>query len=276
MEHVVLESHRVRPRVALDTLSQGMGMDRGQLVYYLPELEAYPNGNVEVQALDDGNYHVMGDLAAVEEPVQYFEPVQMQFYSDRADALRHVVPLDNPRVMEMPKRINVKLIRQQEAEEPVYLVRDMYQAESAGLPADQVPAGVVRAVIKRPPTQDEMMATYDSYQNRIAYAPEPRSHEQGTLVAVDRLGSYQPHYVAHAGQHNEMGHYMVDYPELHGYRPAHLRQMSHALQARNPLYLRNAPMAKVGRRVGMEEVLRIVLWVAVGILVGVLLGIYFT
>jgi hypothetical protein len=272
MQNVILESRHVQPRVVLDDLSTRMGMERSHLVTYLPELEAYPHGNIDMHVLEDGNYHIEGDLATAEDPAIYYSPAQVQFYNDRGSALENVVEMNAPRVVEMPKKINVMLVREQQQEEPVYLVRDMYQAQSAGMPAEQVPGGVVRAVIKRPPTEAEMMATYDSYQNKIQ---NPRD-EQEMLVRLDQMGTYQPHYVAHTGQHAQMGQQLVASPELHGYQPAHFRQMSHALQARNPLYLRNAPLAKSHRSMRMEDVLKIVLWVAVGILVGVLLGIYFT
>jgi hypothetical protein len=272
MQNVVLESHHVQPRVVLDDLSTRMGMERSHLVSYLPELEAYPHGNIDMHVLEDGNYHIVGDLASAEQPAIYYSPAQVQFYDDRSSALENVVQMDAPRVVEMPKKINVKLVREERQEEPVYLVHDLYQTQSAGIPQEQVPGGVVRAVIKRPPTQSEMMATYDAYQNRI----QTPHQEQETLVRLDQMGTYQPHYVAHTGQHAQMGQNMAAYPEFHGYQPAHFRQMSNALQARNPLYLRNAPLAKPHRSMRMEDVLRIVLWVAIGILVGVLLGIYFT
>lgn len=276
MQNVILETRHAQPRMVLDDLSQRMGMERSHLVGYLPELEAYSNRDIDMHVLEDGNYHIVGDLASAEEPAIYYSPAQVQFYDDRNEALENVVELNAPRVVEMPKRINVMLEREQQQEEPVYLVRDMYQAQSAGMPAEQVPGGVLRAVIKRPPTQEEMMATYDTYQNRIQAAPNAGTHERQVLVRLDRMGNYQPQYVAHAGQHQEVGGYLTAHPELHGYQPAHFQQMSHALQARNPLYLKNAPVSKQYKSTRLEDVLRIILWVAIGILVGVLMGIYFT
>lgn len=271
MQNVVLETRHAQPRIVLDDLSHRMGMERSHLVSYLPELEAYPQGNVDFRVLEDGNYHIVGDLAGAEEPAMYYSPAQVQFYNDRDAALQHVVQLDAPRVVEMPKKINVMLVREQQQEEPVYLVRDLYQTQTAGIPAEQVPGGVIRAVIKRPPTQEEMMATYDAYQNRLQ---EP-AQEHETLLRLNRMEQYQPHYVAHAGDHAQVGQYLVQYPEFHGYQPAHFRQMSNALQARNPLYLKNAPVAKAYRSTRLEDVLRITLWVAIGVLIGVLLGMYF-
>ncbi len=271
MQNVILESRHVQPRVVLDDLSQRIGVERSHLVTYLPELEAYPHGNIDMHVLEDGNYHIQGDLATAEDPAIYYSPAQVQFYNDRGSALENVVQMDAPRVVEMPKKINVMLVREQGQEEPVYLVQDIHQSQSVGMSGEQVPAGVLRSVIKRPPTQEEMMATYDAYQNKIQ---SPRD-EQEMLVRLDQMGTYQPHYVA-AGQHAQVGQYLAANPELHGYQPAHFRQMSYALQARNPLYLRNAPLAKQHKSMRMENVLRIVLWVAVGILIGVLMGIYFT
>lgn len=273
----------LQPHQALDSLSNLTGMEREHLVYYLPELEAYKTGNVNIQGLEGGNFRVVGDLASEGEPARYFSPVRVQFYDDREDAM-HQEQWHNPQVApvvnELPQKIDIVLEKQAD-EQPVYFVRDNHQTQSfqPRQQSEKMPVGVIRAIMKRPPMEDEMMDTYDNYQEQIVQAPVPEQHEQQLLYAVDGLSNYHPYRMAHSPARETISGYLVSYPELNGYQPVHLQQMSNALRSRNPLHLRNNSLRNrrvIGRNLSVQEVIRIALWVAVGILVGVLLGIYFT
>jgi len=258
-----MNQEALKPGQALDCLSQMTGIERPHLAHYFPELEGYKTGSVTVAPLEGGHVHVYGDLGTAGESTRYYAPIHDRFYRDHDKAIKeqHAVdPWVAPHVVELPQRLNVVLEREQQ-DEPVFVVREVQQHQPDFVQAE-MPSGVIRAVIKRPPTQDEMMATFDDYSYRTEEQPEERHN---LLLAMD-----------HLGQGQKVAHYAVLHPELRGYRPTHLRQMSNALRARNPLYLKNALIPRrVGKTVKVEEALRIALWVAVGVLVGVLMGIYF-
>ena len=251
------------PSQALGSLSQLLGMEQPHLVSYFPELGGYQTGRVNIYP-DSGNFRVVGDLATAVEPMRYFSPTTVRFYTDREKAM-----LESPYIMEVPQKINV-VLEQQAEEQPVYLVRD-YARASVG--HEEMPAGVIRGFLKRPPSYDDMLETYDAYQQRIQAEP---TYEPQLMYMLNRMGSYQPHYHI-ADVQPEISQYMVNYPELLGYQPAHISQLSRALQARNPLYLRNSHLPRrMSSNLTTEEVLRIALWVAVGIFVGVVVGMYVT
>ena len=258
-----MHNEELKPGQALDCLSQMTGVERPHLAHYFPELEGYQSGAVTVTPLEGGHIHVQGNLGTAGESKRYYSPIHSRFYSDHDQAVKEQYAVDPwvaPQVMELPQRLNVVLAREGQ-DEPVFVVREV-QHHQPEFVQQEMPAGVIRAVIKRPPTQDEMMATFDDYSYKTEDQPEERHN---LLLAMD-----------HLGQGHKVGHYAVMYPELRGYRPTHLRQMSNALRARNPLYLKNALIPRrIGKTVKVEETLRIALWVAVGVFLGVLLGIYF-
>lgn len=143
------------PSEALNSLAKLLKVDRSHLVAIFPELEGYRTGRVSIFPIEDGNFRITGDLATDSEQPKYFSPSKRRFYSDRAKGIE-----ESPGIVELPQKINV-LLEKEPGDQPLYLVRDFYRGPEMN---QEMPAGVVRAMIKNDPDEehDPNFAIFDT------------------------------------------------------------------------------------------------------------------